>query len=185
MLEINLSKDELTSKVNNRPFRISINNYKEINGTIDMNCITNVMRGSYIEKTNQAVDFGIGSVLDALDINTNIIVFDSINIKRELDTIEKYSRDAIEKALGISQSNDDKILIGKVFEQIQLFIKAVRLIKDKNNINNMLPVPVNSIAFIVKVNTEEDIVLEHEAKFIKAIEAPNGNTFNIYELVLR
>lgn len=185
MLEISLSKDELTSKINNRPFRVSINNYKEINGAIDMNCITNVMRGSYIEKNNQAIDFGVSSVLDVLNNDTNIIVFDSINIKRELNIVEKHSRDAINMALGIGQNNDDKILIGKTFEQIQLFIKAIRLIKERSNINNMLPVPVNSIAFIVKANTEEDIVLEHEAKFIKEIDAPNGNTFNIYELVLK
>ena len=85
MLEISLSKDELTSKINNRPFRVSINNYKEINGAIDMNCITNVMRGSYIEKNNQGT-----KIYDAISTgqhyrfivrnNTNSPIMDIIQV---------------------------------------------------------------------------------------------------------
>lgn len=184
MLELSISKNEILAKVN-RAFDIRVDYYDTNNGVINMNDAHNILRGYYMKDISQAPDFSTDSVINELAKNSRldlpIIIFNSVNIDRELTEVEEYSREALQNFFK-TEINKCEISVSNIYKQVVIFSNAVKLLKNTDKVKGMLPVNFKTIAFIVMDDTEEDFILKQEANFISSVVAPNNNKFNIYKL---
>lgn len=184
MFELTIGKSEYWSN-RNIAFDVDVMYYKSKNGITDMRVPTRACSGYYVTDKSKEIDCGVSQVLSSLNKDNKlikpIIVFDKTHITRELTQTEKSSREALEKFLN-QDIKHPELKVGKTYEEVVRFKEAVNLIKDKEKVNGMLPVPVESIAFIEMENTEGDFILSQEAELIDTWQAFNGNMFNIYKL---
>lgn len=185
MIELTIGKNDFTSKSNAFPFEVRANSYNTRGNVTDMTKVDFVARGEYLRENDKPASCETSHIIEELKKTGNykapIIVFSSINIDRELSEVEKRSRDAIAQFCGTSLK-DKELSLSNVYKQIENFKNTLELLKDKQKVNSMLPVPVEQIAFFVKEDTEEDFILDNEAEIIGREVAPNGNSFSIYIL---
>lgn len=184
MFEVTMGKTEYLS-ASNLAFNVDVISYKSKNGVTDMRTPSRICGGYYINNILREPSVGVAQTLkylsDAGKLKKPIVIFDQIHIVRELNNIEKKNREALERALKQNLS-EIEAQIGDVFEQVLNFKEAIGLIKDKNKFKGMLPLEVESVAFIEMCDTEGDYILSQEAELIGTWEAINKNKFNIYRL---
>lgn len=185
MIELTIGKNDFTSKSNAFPFEVRANSYNTRGNVTDMTKVDFVARGGYLRENDKPASYETREVIEVLKstgkYKAPTVVFSSINIERELTEVEKNSRNAIAQFCGTS-FKDKETSISNIYKQIENFKETLKILKDKEKVNNMLPVTVEQIAFIVMDNTEEEFILNQEAELIYHDEAPNGNNFNIYIL---
>lgn len=185
MLEIVIGKCDYMAKMVNIAFNVDVVYYPTENGITDMRVPKRVCSGVYLTDNIKEPDISSSQTLSSLDVagelEKPIIVFNSIHIVRELTEKEKYTRSALEQFLK-TEIEHPEVKIGQTYEEVVRFKTAVDLLKDKEVVSKLLPVPVESIAFIELMDTEGDFILSKEANLIDTWTAINGNTFNIYKL---
>lgn len=184
MFQLMIGKDDLFPRLN-RAFDIDVIYYESKNGITDMRVPTRACSGYYINKNLREPDAGTSQTLSCLNdsgkLKMPIIIFNNTHIIRELTWVEKKNRKALEKFTGQDMKHP-QLNLSETYEQVIRFKNIVELLKDKEKVNIMLPVPVESIAFIEMADTEGDFILSKEAEYIDTWEAINNNKFNIYKL---
>lgn len=188
MFELSMSKDEVYGNAKRGVFQVRLIDYGMIGTKLfDMCKASNVTRGVYIKESDIAPDIGIDKVLEALNqdaqcINYPIVIFDNIYIDREMTKTERDGKCAIEKFCNTDSTDDEfELRLDTLYRQVITFYRGIKLLKNKELVREMLPVDVNSIAFIEMQDTEGDFILSHNAELVDTAVI-GDNVFNIYKL---
>lgn len=168
-----------------KAYKVEVLNYDSREGFTDLTKLHRTCSGTYVSTYCKAIDIGSSLVYNEFInrrlIDESIIIFDSINIKRDLTIEEKESNQAIEDYLGI-EIDKAEAKIGDTYNEIERFKEAISVLKNKETVNSLIPVKVDNIAFIVKDNTEEDFILSREFDFVDVLNPREDITLNIYKL---
>ena len=177
MLELSISKPEYKSTSKRHAFDVRVIS----NDVVDMTKQSVVTSGYLIRKNDIVPDWSTSQVIKTLNIsNKDGIIFNSVNIQRELNEAELKSKEAIMQFLDLHKEENTSTDISLVYKQIMLFIDALNILKDKQKVLNLLPINIDNIAFIVNKDTEEDFILSKEAEYIHTVTSINSNEFSIY-----
>lgn len=183
MIELSISKAD--GEQAERPFSVRALYYDPVPIDIRMGRRTTVMSGEYIDSTHRLLTIEVKSALELMEAygltNNNIIVFNNIIIDREVPDERIKALNSITELLGLHVELKETD-ISNVMEQISLFRIALDILRNNEKVNEMLPVQVNEIAFIVESGTEEDMVLSHEATLLGHLDNIQTYDLNVYYL---
>ena len=181
MIVISFEKDAF----NRRFIEVRVGKQKIIDGVLYKDQRTPVMSGYYLRDYNDIPSQEINETVKAIATFDNLvfplIVFNGTGIWREPTEAERKSTEAIMKKLNTKIERPNYGL-SDTLTQVANFNEALEIVRDEEKIKEVSILPVDSVACIELDDTEGDFILSQEAEHIAAVQAPNGNIFNIYKL---
>lgn len=168
MIEFLVGKNTL---YRNHPFDVTIRGLNDKHTNIIRNTdIKSIYRGFYIETRKDCVAHQLKVCIDILKEKgykyTQVIVFDQSYIERELTDREKNNIKAIYEFCKLD-ANESIVEVdtNNKLEQLNIFKEALRIIIN-NQVNNLLPLKIFGIAFLVNKNSAEIEFLQEEKELI-------------------